>query len=180
MKKFKLLLVACITFYFGMAFGAEGFHDFTVKNSHGKDVKLSDFKGKAVLVVNVASKCGFTKQYDGLQKLFAKYKDKGLQIVGFPSNQFMGQEPGTNEEIQKFCKLNYGVDFPIYSKVDVNGADAIPLYKWLTSQKDHAGPITWNFNKFLIGRDGKVISRFDSKETPEEIDPKIAKYLAAK
>lgn len=153
------------------------FYDFVVKNSKNEDVKLSDYKGKAVLIVNVASKCGYTNQYEGLQKLYADYSAKGFVVLGFPSNQFFGQEPGTNEEIQNFCKLNYNVNFPVFAKVDVNGNDAIPLYKWLTKHEKFSGRITWNFNKFLINQKGEVVQRFGSKQTPAEIEPEIKKLL---
>jgi glutathione peroxidase len=153
------------------------FYDFVVKNSKNEDVKLSDYKGKAVLIVNVASKCGYTNQYEGLQKLYADYSAKGFVVLGFPSNQFFGQEPGTNEEIQNFCKLNYNVNFPVFAKVDVNGNDAIPLYKWLTKHEKFSGRITWNFNKFLINQKGELVQRFGSKQTPAEIEPEIKKLL---
>ncbi|MCC2679871.1 MAG: hypothetical protein K0R29_2447 [Pseudobdellovibrio sp.] len=153
------------------------FYSFTVKNAKNEDVKLSDYKGKVVLVVNVASKCGFTYQYEGLQKLYKENKDKGLVVLGFPSNQFLSQEPGSNDDIQKFCKLNYGVDFPVFAKGDVNGDNAQPLYKWLTSQEKFSGKISWNFNKFLINKKGEVVNRFGSKVKPEEIEPEIKKLL---
>lgn len=158
----------------------DSFYSFTVKDSKNQDFKLSDFKNKVVLVVNVASKCGYTNQHDGLQKLHTNYSKKGLVILGFPSNQFFGQEPGTNEEIQKFCKLSYGVDFPVLAKVDVNGDNAIPLYKWLTSQKNFAGKISWNFNKFLINQNGEIVKRYGSRDTPEEIEPDIKKLINVK
>ena len=138
---------------------------------------MSDFKNKTILVVNVASKCGYTKQYEGLQNLYKKYSAKDFVILGFPSNEFLGQEPGSNEEIQKFCQLNYGVKFPVFAKVTVNGTDAAPIYKWLTSQKKFDGRITWNFNKFLINKKGEVIKRYESARTPEEIDKEIAELL---
>lgn len=153
------------------------FYGFVVKNSKNEDVKLSDYKDKTILIVNVASKCGYTNQYEGLQKLYSDYSAKDFVILGFPSNQFLGQEPGTNEEIQSFCKLSYGVTFPILAKVDVNGNDAIPLYKWLTKHEKFSGRITWNFNKFLINKKGEVEQRFSSKQTPSEIEPEIKKLL---
>lgn len=153
------------------------FYSFVVKDAKNQDVKLSDYKNKYLLVVNVASKCGYTKQYEGLQKLYQTYEKKDFVILGFPSNQFMGQEPGTNEEIQKFCKLSYGVNFPVFAKVDVNGDNAIPLYKWLTSQEKYSGKISWNFNKFLINKNGEVIKRYPSATTPEEIDQDIKKLF---
>lgn len=153
------------------------FYSFTVKNAKNEDVKLSDYKGKVVLVVNVASKCGFTYQYEGLEKLYKVHKEKGFVVLAFPSNQFLAQEPGTDEEIQKFCKLSYGVDFPVFAKGDVNGDKALPLYKWLTSLPKYDGKISWNFNKFLINKNGEVVGRFGSRTKPEEIEPEIKKLL---
>ncbi len=154
-----------------------GFYSFGVKDAEDHDVKLSDYKGKIVLVVNVASKCGFTGQYEGLEKLYKDYSAKGFVILGFPSNQFHGQEPGTNKEIQQFCKLTYGVNFPVFGKVDVNGDGAIPLYKWLKSQKGFEGDISWNFNKFLINQTGQVVERYSSAKGPSSIEPEIKKLL---
>jgi glutathione peroxidase len=160
----------------GSALGS-AFYAFTVKNAQGQDVKLSDYQNKWILVVNVASKCGYTPQYAGLEKLYTDYQSKNFVILGFPSNQFLSQEPGTNEEIQKFCKLNYGVTFPVFAKVDVNGDQAIPLYKWLTSQEKFSGRITWNFNKFLISPKGEVIKRYSSGDKPEEINDDLKKLF---
>ncbi|CCF59389.1 hypothetical protein KAFR_0G03570 [Kazachstania africana CBS 2517] len=156
-------------------------YDFEVKDKKGEVVKLDQYKGKVILVVNVASKCGFTPQYAGLEKIYKKYEDQGLVILGFPCNQFLGQEPGTNEEISQFCQLNYGVTFPIMQKIDVNGSNADPFYEYLKSQKK--GPmglkrIKWNFEKFLIDQNGKVVERFSSLTKPESIDPKIGKLLS--
>ena len=146
-------------------------YDFTMKDTGGKDVKLEQFRGKVVMLVNVASKCGYTPQYDGLQKIYEQYKDQGFVILGFPANNFGAQEPGTNEEIVEFCRINYGVKFPIFSKISVKGEDKHPLYKYLTepaTNPDFSGEIKWNFNKFLIGRDGKIIARFESADKPED------------
>lgn len=173
----QILAVLCVLVVVLGAQAKTSFDSFVVKNSKNEDVKLSDYKGKVVLVVNVASKCGYTNQYEGLQKLYTDYSAKGLVILGFPSNQFLGQEPGTNEEIQSFCKLSYGVTFPILAKVNVNGNDAIPLYKWLTKHEKFSGRITWNFNKFLINQKGEVVQRFGSKQVPSEIEPEIKKLL---
>lgn len=151
---------------------------FSMTNIKGSVENLSNYQGKVVLVVNVASKCGFTYQYKGLEELYQKYKDKGFVILGFPANNFMGQEPGNNEEIAEFCSLNYGVTFPMFAKISVKGKDMDPLYAWLTDKKKNpatGGDVSWNFNKFLIGRDGKVIARFDSGEKPES--PKIASAI---
>jgi glutathione peroxidase len=144
--------------------------DFSLKNIDGKEMALSSFKGKVILVVNVASKCGFTPQYEGLQAVYAKYKDQGLVVLGVPANNFMGQEPGTNEEIKQFCTLKYNVSFPLTTKISVKGDDIHPLYKFLTDKATNpsfGGDITWNFNKFLVDRNGKVIARFDTREKPE-------------
>lgn len=160
-------------------------YDFTMKEIDGNDVKLEQFKGKAILIVNVASKCGFTSQYEGLQKIYSQYKDQDFVILGFPANNFMGQEPGTNEEIKQFCTLNYNVTFPMFSKISVKGKDIDPLYKFLTEKEtnpEFAGDISWNFNKFLIDRDGKIVSRFGSRVKPEseEMIQAIEKVLASK
>lgn len=150
-----------------MAFAAN-IYDFTLNTIDGAPAPLSTFKGKVVLLVNVASKCGYTPQYAGLEKLYEKYKDKGFVIVGVPANNFGAQEPGTNEEIKTFCSRNYNVTFPMMSKVSVKGADQVPLYKYLT---DSTGTqIEWNFTKFLIDRNGNIASRFASKVTPESTD----------
>ena len=146
----------------------------------GTQATLAPFQGKPLLIVNVASKCGFTPQYEGLQKLYAKYKDRGLVVLGFPCNQFGGQEPGGDAEIQSFCKLNYGVEFPVYSKVEVNGGGAHPLYQYL--KKEEPGflgteAIKWNFTKFLVGKDGKVIKRFAPTTKPEDLEEDIEKAL---
>jgi glutathione peroxidase len=145
--------------------------DLEMKNLQGKPVKLADkYKGKVILLVNVASKCGYTKQYEQLQAMHEKYGKKGLAIVGVPCNQFGGQEPGTEQEIAEFCKANYGVEFDMMAKVDVNGEKAAPLYKYLTSKETDpkfAGDIKWNFEKFIFDRDGQVVARFPSKVTPD-------------
>lgn len=144
--------------------------DFSVETIDGKTVSLSEYKGSVVMIVNVASKCGFTPQYEGLQELYEQYKERGFTILGFPANNFLWQEPGSDEEIKSFCKINYGVTFPMFSKISVKGKDIHPLYEFLTSKEtnpDYSGKITWNFNKFLIGRDGSIINRFDSKVEPK-------------
>jgi glutathione peroxidase len=145
-------------------------HDFTMKTIDGQSAPLSAYKGKVLLVVNVASQCGFTGQYAGLQSLYSKYKDKGLVVLGVPANNFGGQEPGTNEEIKTFCSRNYNVTFPMMSKVSVKGEDKVPLYQYLTDKNIHpktGGEVKWNFTKFLIGRDGRVIDRFESFTAPD-------------
>ncbi|HEX8551381.1 MAG TPA: glutathione peroxidase [Abditibacteriaceae bacterium] len=157
-------------------------HSFKVKDIAGKDVNLADYKGKTVLLVNTASRCGFTKQYDGLEKLYKANKDKDFVILGFPSNDFGGQEPGSDEEIATFCKANFGVTFPLFSKIAVKGDNAHPLYKWLTSEKENpnfAGPVGWNFTKFLINKEGEVVARFASNDAPEsdKVQSAVAKAI---
>ncbi len=145
-------------------------YDFTVNDIDGKPVKLDTYKGKVVLIVNVASKCGYTPQYEGLQATYAKYKDRGLVILGFPANNFMGQEPGTNEEIKQFCALKYNVTFPLFAKVSVKGEDKHALYKFLTDKStnpEFGGEIGWNFSKFLVDKQGKIVARFGSGDKPE-------------
>jgi glutathione peroxidase len=153
----------------------------TMKTLDGKEVNLAKkYKGKVVLLVNVASECGLTGQYEPLQALHAKYADDGLAIVGVPCNQFNSQEPGTSAEIAEFCKANYGVEFDLLSKVEVNGEKAVPLYAWLTSKEKNpkfAGPIKWNFEKFLINRDGQVVARFEPRVRPES--PEVVKAIEA-
>ena len=145
-------------------FAASSVHEFTMKSIDGKPVDLSSYKGKVLLLVNVASKCGYTPQYTGLQALHEKYKDRGLVVVGIPANNFGGQEPGSDDEIKTFCSRNYNVSFPMMSKVSVKGADITPLYGYLTQQ---GGDVKWNFTKFLVGKDGKVLSRFESRVAPD-------------
>lgn len=154
-------------------------HAFSVTGIDGKLKNLDEYRGKVVLVVNVASKCGFTPQYTGLEALYRAHKDKGLVILGFPSNDFMWQEPGSNEEIATFCKRNYDVSFPLFAKLSVRGGSQHPLYRWLTSEQ---GSVSWNFNKFLVGKDGRVIAKFGSTVKPEapELTAAIAKALTAK
>lgn len=180
-------------------------YDFSAKTIDGKPVTLDAYKGKVALMVNVASKCGLTPQYEGLEKLYEKFQDKGFVVLGFPCNQFLEQEPGSESEIQEFCSLNYGVKFPLFSKIDVNGPNTHPLYQFLRAQQPgetptpaqieanplyqflhttypdnlRDGAIPWNFTKFLIGRDGKVVKRFEPSETPEQIEKDIQALLAA-
>lgn len=159
--------------------------DYTLNGIDGKPVDLSKFKGQVVLVVNVASKCGNTPQYKGLEEVYKKYNDKGLTVLGFPANEFGAQEPGTDAEIADFCKSTYSVDFPMFSKVVVKGNGITPLYKHLTSKESNpqfAGDITWNFEKFLIGRNGQVVARFSPRTKPEsdEVVKAIESELAKK
>ena len=156
------------------------FYDFTVDDIGGKPVNLDQYKGKVVLVVNTASKCGFTPQYKGLEALYRKYKDQGLEVLGFPSNQFGAQEPGSEQEIATFCETNYDVTFPMFRKVDVNGDSAAPVYKFLKSATPGllgTEAIKWNFTKFLVDRSGKVLERFAPNDTPESIERNVAKAL---
>src|SRR5436190_1840587 len=153
-------------------------YEFTMKDIDGKDVKLDAYKGKVAMIVNVASKCGLTPQYEGLEALYEKYKDKGFVILGFPANNFMGQEPGTEKEIKEFCSLKYNVTFPMFSKISVKGTDQHPFYTYLTNKQSNPGfdgDVTWNFEKFLADKNGKVITRFSPKTTPE--DPEITKTI---
>lgn len=148
--------------------GGGTIYDFTMKNIDGKTVHLNHYRGKVILVVNVASKCGFTPQYAGLEKLYETYKDKGFVILGFPANNFGAQEPGSDTEIKQFCTANYNVSFPMFSKISVKGEDEHPLYKWLISQSERPNDdIEWNFTKFLIDKQGHVVKRFVSKDTPD-------------
>ena len=184
-----------------------GIYDITVKDMDGSDVSLANYKGKVLLIVNVASKCGLTPQYEGLEALYQKYKDQGLEILAFPCNQFLEQEPGTNEEIQSFCSLNYKVTFPLFDKIDVNGEAESPLYTYLKKQApfkgypegteefatmldeihqktgtgfDKGDAIRWNFGKFLVSKDGKTILRFEPMVTPDMMEEAIQKMLEDK
>jgi glutathione peroxidase len=158
----------------------ESIYDFEVKTIHGENASLKDYEGKVLLIVNTASRCGFTPQYEGLQKLYEKYKDKGFVVLGFPCNQFGGQEPGLDLEIKQFCMLTYKVDFPLFSKINVNGDDAHPLFKFLKSQmKGFLGSefIKWNFTKFLVDKSGTVVKRFAPQDKPLDIESDISRLL---
>ena len=155
-------------------------YDFSAKTLDGQDQPLADYKGKAMLVVNTASKCGFTPQYTGLEKLWETYKDQGLVVLGFPCDQFGHQEPGDADEIRNFCSLNYDVSFPLYEKVEVNGGAAHPLWKWLKKEKPGLlgmESIKWNFTKFLIDKPGRVVKRYAPTDTPEKIEKDLASVL---
>jgi glutathione peroxidase len=163
----------CGLFAAGVLMAANSVHEFTMTSIDGKPAPLAAYKGKVVMFVNVASKCGYTPQYTGLQALYEKYKDKGFVLVGVPANNFGGQEPGTNEEIQTFCSRTYNVTFPLTAKVSVKGEDKTPLYQYLTDPAANAatgGEVRWNFTKFLVDKNGKVIGRFESKVTPESAE----------
>ncbi|MEN9445120.1 MAG: hypothetical protein RIS47_2011 [Bacteroidota bacterium] len=155
-------------------------YQFKALNIEGKEVSLSDYKGKVVIIVNVASKCGFTPQYEGLEALYQKHKDAGLVILGFPCNQFGSQESGSEADIKSFCSLTYGVDFPMFSKIDVNGDNAHPLYKFLKDEKPGLlgiKAIKWNFTKFLINKEGKVVDRFAPQTSPADLDSSVVSLL---
>ena len=155
-------------------------HEFNAQDIDGKDVKLSTYQGKVMLIVNVASKCGFTPQYTGLEALWRKYREQGLVVLGFPCDQFGHQEPGDADEIKNFCSLSYEVSFPMFAKVEVNGASAHPLWQWLKSQKSGflgLDAIKWNFSKFLVDRAGNVVKRYAPTDTPEKIEKDLAAAL---
>ena len=155
-------------------------YQFSCKDSSGQEINLGDFKGKTLLIVNTASQCGFTPQYKGLEQLQTKYSAEEFSVLAFPCNQFGGQEPGTNQEIVEFCSLNYGSTFPIFGKIDVNGDNAHPLYKFLTTEKKGllgTEKIKWNFTKFLVNKDGEPVNRYGSSTTPEQIQTDIEKLI---
>ncbi len=165
-----------------MAAAAHDIYDFEAMSIAGKPAQLATQKGKVLLIVNTASKCGFTPQFAGLEELWNTYRDQGLVVIGFPSNQFGAQDPGANDEIASFCQLNYGVTFPMMGKVDVNGDKADPLWKWLTAEAPGilgTRSIKWNFTKFLVGRDGKVLKRYAPNDTPQSLKGDIEAALAA-
>ncbi|MBY0013252.1 glutathione peroxidase [Paenibacillus typhae] len=155
-------------------------YDYEANTLRGQEESLSKYKGKVLLVVNTASKCGFTPQYKGLQEVYDKFKDRGFEVLGFPSNQFAGQEPGESEDIAEFCEINYGVTFPMYEKVDVKGDSAHPLFKYLSKEAPGvlgSKSVKWNFTKFLVDQEGRVLKRFAPSTTPDQIEADIAKLL---
>jgi glutathione peroxidase len=175
MKRLLAIGIAAVWMIAGVCVNGEAamtnIYDFTMQDIDGKDVSVSIFKGKVLLIVNVASKCGFTGQYEGLEKLYTTYTNRGFVVLGFPANDFLGQEPGTEAEIKNFCTLTYGVDFPMFAKISVKGKHIHPLYAFLTSKETNpnfGGAISWNFNKFLIGRDGVIVGRFGSRTKPDD------------
>jgi len=174
----KMLLCASLFALASSLFAAASVYDYTLNSIDGSPAPLAAYKGKVLLIVNVASKCGFTPQYKELEAIYEKYKDQGFVIAGFPANNFGAQEPGTNDEIKTFCTRNYKVTFPMYSKISVKGSDIAPLYDYLT--KSTGGDIKWNFTKILIGKDGAIVSRFESKVKPDdpEVTAAIEKALA--
>jgi glutathione peroxidase len=154
-------------------FAASSVLEYTLNSIDGQPAPLAQYKGKVMLIVNVASRCGYTPQYEGLEAIYRKYKDRGFVILGFPANNFGGQEPGTNEEIKTFCSSKYNVTFPMYAKISVKGEDQAPLYQFLTGKQTNpasGGEIKWNFTKFLVDRDGQVVARFESAVTPQSAD----------
>ena len=157
-------------------------HDFTMRSNDGHDVALSSFRGRALLVVNTASRCGFTPQYEALEALHEKYRERGFEVLAFPANDFMRQEPGTDAEIAEFCRLKYRTTFPLFAKVSVRGRNRVPLYEWLTKHSDFPGDIEWNFTKFLVGPDGRVVARFSPRTDPlsKDVVGAIEAVLAAK
>jgi glutathione peroxidase len=181
--KILLILSALLLFQVVCAHAADSIYAISLKDIDGNSTSLKTYKGKVLLIVNVASQCGYTPQYAGLEALQKKYQDKGFSVLGFPCNQFGGQEPGTNEEIKQFCSSKYQVTFPLFDKIEVNGPNRHPLYLALAG-KDSAfpGDIKWNFSKFLVGRDGKILKRFESKVKPDsaELTQAIESALAAK
>lgn len=169
----KKLFAVLLTVALVSAASYKTVYDFTVKDIDGKDVSLGQYKGKVLLIVNVASMCGHTPQYADLEAMYEKYKDKGLVVMGFPENDFMGQEPGSDKEIKQFCTTKYSVKFPMFSKIDVKGKNIAPLYSYLTQKAQNGvidAKVTWNFQKFLVGRDGKVITSFDPAKKVTEAD----------
>lgn len=178
---FKILLIVSI--FTQILFAGEkkmSIFDFNVTTIEGKEKSLSEYKGKVLLIVNVASKCGFTPQYEGLEKLYESYHDRGLEVLGFPCNQFRAQEPEDEKAIQSFCTLNFGVKFDMFSKIEVNGDDAHPLYKYLKSEQTGflgTESIKWNFTKFLVDREGNIVDRFGSSTEPSELVKDIEKLL---
>ncbi|WP_409070404.1 glutathione peroxidase [Aliifodinibius sp. S!AR15-10] len=169
MKTLSVLLVIVLMSVVATDKTADSVHDFELNDIEGEKISLKKFEGNVLLIVNTASECGFTPQYEGLQALYEEYEGKGLTILGFPANNFGGQEPGTDEEIKQFCSVNYGVNFPMFSKISVKGNDIHPLFDYLTSQDnpDFTGEIKWNFEKFLVSKEGKLLHRFRSKVTPK-------------
>lgn len=184
--------VAALAYKYGFILNAtprgapseKSIYEFTMKDIDGRDTKLDIYKGKVLMIVNVASKCGYTPQYEGLESIQDKYGSRGFTVLGFPANNFLGQEPGTEAEIKEFCSTNFGVSFPLFAKVSVTGKDQHPLYTYLTSKESNpefGGDISWNFNKFLLDKNGKIVARFATKEKPdsEAVISTIEKYLAA-
>jgi glutathione peroxidase len=155
----------------------QGVHAFKVRANDGRERSLAEYRGRVLLIVNTASRCGFTDQYEDLEKLADRYRARGFEVLAFPANDFMNQEPGTDEQIREFCRVNYGTSFPLFAKVHVKGKDIAPLYAWLTRESAFPGDVGWNFTKFLVGTDGQAIARFDSRTNP--LDPKVVAAIEA-
>lgn len=181
LMKTILLIITSIAFLMTLTERAETVYQYELNSINGENISLSDYEGDLLLIVNTASECGFTPQYEGLQELYESYSDQGFKVLGFPANNFGGQEPGTDEEIAQFCELNYGVSFPMFSKVSVKGEDQHPLFSYLTSadNPDFTGEISWNFEKFLVDRNGNVVRRFKSNVEPmsDELTSAITEKL---
>lgn len=176
----NLILFTVASFLLAFSTSDKTVYDYKIETIDGQKTTLATYKGKVLLVVNTASKCGLTPQYEGLEKLYNTYKDKGLVVVGFPANNFMGQEPGSNSDIEAFCQKNYGVSFPMMSKISVKGSDIHPLYAFLTDKKQNGvvdGDIKWNFQKYLIDQNGKVVAKFDPRTKP--LDDEIISQIEA-
>jgi len=167
MKKYLITLLVA---FFTMNSWAQDFYQFKYKDTSGKEIDFKEFKGKVVMITNIATRCGFTGQLDDLEKLFLKYKDRNFTIIAFPSNNFMSQTPEGNKEVAEFCRLKYGVSFPIIEKQEVIGKQITPLFKWFTEQKGYDGAVLWNFEKFIINKEGKIIDRFRSMTNPMDAD----------
>lgn len=183
MKKGLILLLSVFISFSAFAKKeVSPFYSFNANSIQDKKVSMKSYKGKVVLIVNTASKCGFTSQYEGLEELYKKYKDRGLVVLGFPCNQFGNQEPGTAEEIASFCNLKFGVTFPMFQKVDVNGENADPLFKYLKSSVpgSNGADVKWNFTKFLVDRQGNPVKRYESRTKPQDIAEEIERLLAAR
>lgn len=174
-----LLAAAALSLSSIAAAGEAGVHAFTLNLIDGTPKKLADYRGKALLIVNTASRCGYTKQYAPMEQLYEKYRERGFEVLAFPANDFMGQEPGTNSEIRAFCTANYKVTFPLFEKISVKGSAIHPLYRYLTTLPGFDGEISWNFNKFLVDPDGKVVARFGTRVDPmsEEVTRKVEEVL---
>lgn len=167
MKFFQTIALTLFTLAGSVAMAADTAHEFSLKSIDGEKVSLEKYEGKVLLIVNVASRCGLTPQYEQLQAMHQKYADKGLVVIGVPCNQFGGQEPGSEADIKQFCSSKYSVTFPMMSKIEVNGKGEDPLYSWLKSQTDQKSDISWNFEKFVVGKDGKVVGRFSPRVKPD-------------
>jgi glutathione peroxidase-family protein len=173
----KRILFSLLAMFFMLTISAQGVYDFKVKDDKGKEVSLTKYKGKLLLIVNTATRCGFTPQYKDMEALYEKYRSEGLEILDFPCNQFGQQAPGTIQEIHQFCTANYDIKFPQFDKIEVNGENEHSLYTWLKAQKGFEGPIKWNFTKFLISKDGQVLKRYESAVKVADIETDVSSYI---